>query len=61
MLDMTREREPLQVGQRVVLNDPGRPPIQANVVTTQGREVVVVWESEKLLRRNRQLDRPGRD
>ena len=30
----TREREPLQVGQRVVLNDPGRPPVQANVVAT---------------------------
>ena len=40
------------------MEDPGRPPINATVVATRGREVVAEGNSERLLRRNRNLVRP---
>ena len=48
-----RERSPLQLGQRVVVDDPGKQPVPAEIVATRGREVVAVGESARLMRRNR--------
>jgi transposase InsO family protein len=50
-----QERSPLRVGQNVVVRDPGRPAINGRIVASQGREVVVVGNTERLLRRNRHL------
>ena len=55
----TRVRQPLTVGQSVVVSDPGKLPVKAKVVATKGREVVAVGESDRLLRRNRQMVRPS--
>jgi len=48
-----QERIPLQVEQRVVVNDAAKPPQDAKVIATSGRETVVLTDKQGLLRRNR--------
>lgn len=53
-----QDRMPLSIGQNVVVRESGKPSIQANMVTTQGREIVVVGSSGRLFRHNRHMVRP---